>query len=306
MRHIFGPVPSRRFGLSLGIDLSPEQKSCNFDCLYCELEPAKPTDTIPHPASPDTIAQEAQEALRRHPDVEVLTITANGEPTLYPYLDELIIQLNNIKNDKKLLILSNASTIHDPKIQNSLQKLDIVKLSLDCATPRCFRRLDRPLKNIQLPQIIEGMERFRQIYKGLLVIEILVVQGLNDNPEEFEKLGHILRKIGPDRIDLGTIDRPPAYDVKPVSYKRLFELAQYLNDIPVSIITRQHHRAKKLTLNEKELLHLFDLRPLSQEDIQSLFDASTLSLFHSLLDKNIIAPIRIGALTFYKKIEQTN
>jgi len=86
-KYIFGPVSSRRFGLSLGIDLSPESKSCNFDCLYCELSPAKTVDTIAHPPTVDAVVAEVQEALKAYPDVDVITITANGEPTLYPDLD---------------------------------------------------------------------------------------------------------------------------------------------------------------------------------------------------------------------------
>ncbi len=116
-KYIFGPIQSRRFGLSLGIDLSPEHKSCNFDCLYCELKPAKVTDAITNPPLVTSVISEVKEALQEYQNIDVITITANGEPTLYPYLDVLVDELNNIKKDKKLLILSNASTISDLKIQ---------------------------------------------------------------------------------------------------------------------------------------------------------------------------------------------
>ncbi|WP_457599000.1 radical SAM protein, partial [Hydrogenimonas sp.] len=87
---IFGPIPSRRFGVSLGIDLSPGRKQCNFDCLYCELSPSKPVERSENPPPVERIITELADALEEHPDTEVITLTANGEPTLYPDLEELI------------------------------------------------------------------------------------------------------------------------------------------------------------------------------------------------------------------------
>ncbi len=301
MSIIFGPVPSRRFGLSLGIDLSPEHKACNFDCLYCELEPAKPVDHIPNPPSVEKVVKEVEEALQRFLDVEVITITANGEPTLYPYLDELIDELNKIKQDKKLLILSNASRIHEPQIQKVLAKLDIVKLSLDCATPRCFKRLDRPLKSISLEQIIQGMERFRRVYPGLLVIEVLVVKGINDKSEEFAKLGQVLRRIKPDRVDVGTIDRPPAYNVEPVSYERLFELSRELHGLPVTIVSRHFGQNYFTNLSKEEILDLLAHRPLTQEDIAYLFDKQSQAMVRELEREMKIKKITVGNVEFIEK-----
>ena len=300
MSLIFGPVPSRRFGLSLGIDLSPEHKACNFDCLYCELEPAKPVDHIPNPPSVKQVITQVQEALERFLDVEMITITANGEPTLYPHLDELIDELNKIKQDKKLLILSNASRIHEPQIQKVLAKLDIVKLSLDCATPRCFKRLDRPLKNISLEKIIQGIEQFRKLYKGLLVIEILVVKGINDKQEEFTALGQMLRRIQPDRVDVGTIDRPPAYNVEPVSYERLFELSHELRGLPVTIVSRHFGQNYFTNLSKEEILDLLAHRPLTQEDITHLFDKPSQQRLQELFQDNKIEKITVGTIDFFK------
>ena len=298
MSYTFGPVASRRFGLSLGIDLSPESKTCNFDCLYCELQPAKPLKQQSNAPKVEVVVQEVQEALAKHPQIDVITITSNGEPTLYPYLEELVDRLNQIKGDKKLLILSNASTIDQEAIQKTLTKIDIVKLSLDCATHRCFKRLDRPHSSISLERIIEGMKAFRKIYKGLLVIEILVVKGINDKEEEFAALGEVLRETSPDRIDVGTIDRPPAYNVEPVSYERLFDLAHHLQGLPVAIVAREKPKKGSISLDEDEIKSLLRHRPITRGDLE-LFDEKTRNRFFKLLDSGKITIQKVGAVEFF-------
>ncbi|BAF69599.1 radical SAM protein [Nitratiruptor sp. SB155-2] len=298
MNIVFGPINSRRFGLSLGIDLSPSQKACNFDCLYCELDPAKPTDLIPNPPKVQEVIQETKKALKEFNDIDVITITANGEPTLYPYLDELVDELGKIKKNKKLLVLSNASRISEPSIQQTLAKIDIVKLSLDTASQRTFRRLDRPLKDIEIQDIIKGMIEFRKVYKGFLVIEILVVQGINDKPEEFEILNEVLEKIKPDRIDIGTVDRPPAYKVEPVSYEKIFELSQLIKNLPVTVVSRKKEKKYKLHLNKQELLELFLHRPLTYEDIDTLFDKDTKALVQNLLQSRNLQEKKVGNVKF--------
>ncbi len=301
MRYLFGPVASRRFGLSLGIDLSPDRKACNFDCLYCELEPAKPVTSIPNPPSVKEVIEETKEALERFSDIDVITITANGEPTLYPYLDELVDALNRIKKKKKLLILSNASKIDEKEIQNILAKIDIVKLSLDCATKSCFKKLDRPAKSIDLKRIIEGMKEFRKIYHGLLVIEILVVKSLNDKEEEFIALDEVLQQIRPDRVDVGTIDRPPAYKVEPVTYQRLHELASHIHGIPTVIVSRKKSGTYYEELSKEEILDLLAHRPLTQEDIETLFDDQTRARLEELEREGYLKRVKVGEVEFVQK-----
>ena len=299
MSIIFGPVNSRRFGLSLGVDLSPYKKQCNFDCLYCELTRAKPITNQENPLLVDEIIKEVKKGLLKHPNIDVITLTANGEPTLYPYLDELIDRLNKIKKNKKLLILSNASTITNPTIQKALQKLDIVKLSLDCATQKCFKKLDRPTKEIEIKKIIEGVEEFRKNYKGFLVIEILVVKGVNDRANEFQALAKILEKIKPNRVDIGTIDRPPAYNVKPILPQTLYQLASFLPKLPVSIITKTNTNLAQ-SFNQNELLEMIKRRPLSQEDIKTLLDKDSQKRFWKLFKEGKIKRRELGSLLFYE------
>jgi wyosine [tRNA(Phe)-imidazoG37] synthetase (radical SAM superfamily) len=139
-------------------------------------------------------------------------------------------------------------------IQNALKKLDIVKLSLDAVTPSIFKKIDRPAKGIDIKEIINGIIEFRNIYNGELIIEILVVKGINDKEEEFKKLNEVLAKINPDRVDISTIDRPPAYRVEGVSIERLFELAENIKNQNVFIPTRDKINYKIENLTKEELL----------------------------------------------------
>ena len=297
-RYIFGPVASRRFGLSLGIDLSPDEKSCNFDCLYCELKPAAVTDTIKNPPPVEVIVSEVEKALSEYPDIDVITITANGEPTLYPYLDKLVEALNRIKGDKKLLILSNASTIADPKIQDTLRHIDIVKLSLDCATPACFKKIDRPLKSVEIEKIIEGIKAFRKVYDKDLIIELLVISGVNDKPEEMKALGKVLDEIEPDRVDLGTIDRPPAYDVKAVSTEKLKELSRYLGHHNISIMHKEKPE-KEIDFSDEEILATIARRPQSESDVAYLFSEKAKERLARLEEEGKVSKENIAGVTFF-------
>ena len=296
-QYIFGPVASRRFGMSLGIDLSPDKKRCNFDCIYCELEKAKPVESYDNPPSADEIFEEIKKGVNLY-EFDVLTITSNGEPTLYPYLNELIDKLKTL--NKKLLILSNSSTIDKKEIQNTLKKLDIVKLSLDSANEKTFKKIDRPYKNILLQNIIKGMKEFRKLYKGELIIEILVVKGINDKVEEFQALNKVLAEIKPDRVDISTIDRPPAYNVEGVKIDRLFELAEYIKNQHIFIPTRKNINYKIENLTKEELLNTLKKRPFSQSDVENILDERTQKIFNDLIKENLLEEVWVGGIKFYK------
>ncbi len=297
---IFGPINSRRFGKSLGVDLSPNLKQCNFDCLYCELKGAKVVDNQSSTVSVSEILAEIKKALATHKDIDVLTLTANGEPTLYPYLNELIDGINNIKGSVKTLILTNSSTINNAEIQKALAKLDSVKLSLDCATAKCFKKLDRASKSIDLESIKRGMLEFKKQFKGDLLIEILFVKGINDNSEEVSKLNEFLLKLKPTRVDIGTIDRPPAYDIKPISYDRLYELSlEFDKSLNVAIATKQPNQRAKFDYSNEEILKTLSLRPLTKEDIETLFNEASIKRLKELEAEGKINHELRGGVEFY-------
>ena len=299
---IFGPIHSRRFGKSLGVDLSPSKKQCNFDCLYCELDPSGTMGGQDEVLGVETVVTAIKKGLSEHQDIDFLTITANGEPTLYPYLLELIDEINMIKGETKTLILSNAATIDDTKVQDALLKFDEVKLSLDCATQKCLKKLDRSHSGIDVEKIKEGMLEFKSKYKGPLVIEILIVKILNDSEEEISKLNEYLLKLQPTRIDIGTIDRPPAFDVKPVSYEELLHISHLFDSsLPVYIASRKKAEISSSSYTYEEILKTLSKRPLTREDIEALMDEESQKRVENLLHKQKIRLIETNGVKFYKK-----
>ncbi len=307
MSSIFGPVHSRRFGTSLGIDLSSSNKQCNFDCLYCELAPA-PALAHQHTITPvETILTDLKEALAKHPAIDVITITANGEPTMYPYLDYLVDEIDKIKGDIQTLILSNSACLNEPDVFTTLLKFDQVKLSLDAATPETFKKIDRPAEGIEISIIIESITRFSHVFEGKLFLEILFVKGVNDSLSEIAALERALLPISCDRIDIGTIDRPPAYAVEGLSFEELYLLSCRFDPVlPIHIVSRTHANATPSRYTDEEILTTLDKRPLSMDDIEALFDFDSKQRFKNLLEKEKIVQIERSNVIFFTPIENIN
>ena len=300
MKYIFGPILSRRFGKSLGIDLSGETKQCNFDCVYCELDKAKPIDKQFKSPMTDEIIKELKEALKKTQDIDVITITANGEPSLYPNLDELFDKINQIKNKTKTLILSNASTIYDKEIQKTFFKLDKVKLSLDAVDKKIFQKIDRPHKEINIENIISGIKEFKKKFKGDLLIEILFVKNLNDKLEHIKKLNKILKDINPLRIDIGTIDRPPAYKAKALSYEELYNISiNFDKDLAINIANRKNIKSSPTYYSKNLILSTLLKRPLTYDDIQILFDKKSQINLEELLKEEKIITKKVENIEFF-------
>lgn len=285
--------------MSLGIDLSPNSKQCNFDCLYCELDYAKTMPKQIEIISVQDIVIAVKNALQNHQNIDVITFTANGEPSLYPHLSELIDEIDKIKGDSKTLILSNGANIYNPDIQHTLGKIDIVKLSLDCVSEKCFEKLDRVDESVDCSKIVSGMCEFRVIHKKQLILETLFVKTLNDNDEEIEKLKLAYYQIKPNRIDIGTIDRPPAYAVKPVTHDTLVNIANRLENLPVTI-AHKNKIVNKQRFETDEIITLLSRRPLTFDDVENTFDEYSLISLKKLVQNKKITIINNNGVFFYK------
>ena len=311
MNIIFGPVRSRRFGNSLGVDLSPTRKQCNFDCLYCELKGAKSVEKFDDILPLEMLLDSAKKALLTHKNIDVLTITANGEPTLYPHLEAFIVAIKPfLPRSVKTLILSNGSRFGDKSVQNALHHFDIVKFSLDSAEEKSYKKVDRIHKSLSLDAIKEGIKSYARVRKNLLICEVLLVKNINDNARSMLPLAEFLREIKVDRVDLGTIDRPPAYRVEGVSAEEIAEIAKYFHNLFVSIPKRKSQNLagnsqnsqilrNELDLSENEILELLKRRPLEVCEAQNLLSPRAFKIAQNLVEKNIICIKSVDMLEFY-------
>lgn len=295
----FGPVVSRRFGVSLGVDLSPHAKQCNFDCLYCELSPAKPVDRAIDVPQANAYLEAIVCALKKYPQADYITLTANGEPTLYPYLEELVVGIKSLHVKQKLLILSNSATLCNANIARILSTIDVVKLSLDAADEKTFKRLDRPFKGLHVKDIIASMEAFSRMYCGTLVLEVLVVKGVNDTEAAFDCLNAAIGRIQPARVDVGTIARPPAYQVEGVDVITLHALAARIAGVPVNVAQNASY-AQKHDFDEVGLMALLDKRPQSTDDVKYSFSSRSQILLKGLVSRGKVRMQTVAGMDFYR------
>ncbi|GAB0172745.1 radical SAM protein [Helicobacter trogontum] len=302
MQIVFGPILSRRFGVSLGVDLSPYAKQCNFDCVYCELEAKKPMDTQTQIAPVEIIIESIKNALVIHPDINVLTFTANGEPTLYPHLETLILQVKELLKEYpaiKTLILSNGSLFQAQK--NALNHFDIVKFSLDSAVAKHFKRVDKPSKTLDLSTIKQGIKEFSKQYHGELVAEVLIVASMNDDIESNKESAAFLREIDIKRVDISTIDRPSSHRVYPVSNEKLYELSTLYEGLNICVVTRKNDTLKLVQqeIQEIEILELLKRRPLTHADCEILLTKASVKRLENMLVAGQIKIKNIAGVSFY-------
>lgn len=297
---VFGPIQSRRFGLSLGIDLSPNKKQCNFDCVYCELKGARAIERFDDIVDLETLINATKTALESHKNINVLTITANGEPTLYPHLEDFIKAIKpHLPQNTKSLILSNGSRFGEKSTQNALRHFDIVKFSLDSALQKTYKKIDRIHKNLSLDSIQEGIKSYAKIRSNLLICEVLLVKNINDNEESMKPLADFLREIGVDRVDLGTIDRPPAYKVEAVSLEQISSISKLFYNLCVSIPQRKQSNADSTQdLSESEILALLKRRPLEISEAKKTLSPRTIEILEELLESQVIIK-SVGLVDFY-------
>jgi wyosine [tRNA(Phe)-imidazoG37] synthetase (radical SAM superfamily) len=208
MQYIFGPVPSRRLGLSLGVDLIPP-KTCSYDCLYCQV--GRTTDKQIEPApfiSVEEVLKELERVLEKsRPDT--ITLAGSGEPTLHGEIDRVITRIKEL-TDTRVALLTNGSLLWSKAIRDRILGADIILPTLSTVFEETFRAMHRPHRDLELIKIIEGIKNLRKDYSGLIFIEVVLLAGYNDREKELEALGKVFEEISPDKIQLNTVVRPPS------------------------------------------------------------------------------------------------
>jgi len=265
-RYVFGPVPSRRLGRSLGVDLIPF-KTCSYDCIYCQLgrTTCKTIDRKEWVPLTEVVA-ELQHRLSSNPDY--ITLSGSGEPTLHCQVGELIAHIKEI-TDIPVAVLTNGSLLWQEDVRQQLLGADLVIPSLDAGNESMFRLVNRPHPGISFEQMLAGLIDFRQQFRGQYWLEMFILGGYTAIPAELSKLANCVSRIKPDRVQLNTVTRPPAEKhAVGVSPERLAELSSIFQPTAEVIADfRDVHRQPEFAAGREEIMAMLRRRPCSVEDI---------------------------------------
>jgi wyosine [tRNA(Phe)-imidazoG37] synthetase (radical SAM superfamily) len=232
MNYVFGPVPSRRLGQSLGIDTIP-LKTCNWNCIYCQLGRTVPLTNERREYFPcEDILAEVEEALARHlpGEIDWLTFVGSGEPTLHSGLGKLIAGVKAM-SDLPVAVITNGALLYVPQVRVALLEADAVLPSLDAGSPRLYRQINRPHPETTFERLVNSLILFRREYRGKLWIEVMLIQDLNDSDQALDDLAALLKRIQPDEIHINLPTRPPAETwVKPADESTLLKALVKFSD----------------------------------------------------------------------------
>ncbi len=233
MKYVFGPVPSRRLGQSLGIDTIP-LKTCNWNCVYCQLGRTVPLTNERKEYFPSTdILAEVEAALASHQPGEIdwVTFVGSGEPTLHSNIGWLIREVKAL-TELPVAVITNGALLYLPDVRRDLAQADVVMPSLDAGTAVLYRQINRPHPEVTFEHLVEGMIAFRQEYSGKIWIEVMLVHGLNDTEAALHQIAAVLRRIQPDEVHINLPTRPPAETwVRPSVEEGLLRARAILGDI---------------------------------------------------------------------------
>ncbi|MGV1100113.1 radical SAM protein [Thiovibrio sp. JS02] len=295
MKYIFGPVNSRRLGISQGIDLVPP-KICNFNCIYCEVGATTNLTCERREYIPLAELFAEIDSLLTDPDhiarLDVFTLTASGEPTLHSGIGKVIRYIKE-KTSKPVVVLTNGSLFFLPEVRRDLLEADIVIPSLDAAREESYRRINRPASCAPLQELIAGLVQFRKEFPGRIWLEILLAKNINDSPEDIAALAAAVKEIRPDKVQLNTVARPPLESfAKPLTREELEEIACHFS-VPVEILVDFTTRSREKFRNpsEDEIIDMLKRRPCTAADVGealNLEPATTRSILEKLAESGRI------------------
>lgn len=278
-KHIYGPVPSRRLGISLGIDLVP-LKICNFNCVYCECGKSPMlTNERKEYVPVAEVLEEVRDFLKNNPMPDYLTLSGSGEPTLNSGTGQLIDNIKREFPEAKIAVLTNGSLLGNEKVRADLMNADLVLPNLDGATKSAYIRIDRPHPDLKLEDILEGIRRFAMEFRFKdprkeIWLEVFIVEGVNTDKDNISALREAIRKIDPDRVQLNTLDRPGAEkNIAPASRKTLEKVKKGLNLPHVEIVSRFRDKKDFKSYRkdiEETILDTVSRRPSTVEDLAGI------------------------------------
>ena len=303
--HVFGPVPSRRLGRSLGVDLVPF-KTCTYDCLYCQL--GFTTDKTVHRTQSvpvELILQEVKEKLDTQPDY--ITLSGSGEPTLFTPVGQLIDGIRKL-TDIPIAVLTNGSLFGRWDVQWELSLADLVIPSLDAGREATFQTVNRPHESISFDQMLAGLVAFRRRSGRLFWLEVFLLGGYTDSEPEVDAIRRCVDLIKPDRVQLNTVARPPA-DARALAVPRarLEEIAATFS-LPTEVIAEFHRDDAPAigAAGREEILQLLCRRPCSIDDIAGGLEMhrnEVLKAVEHLAAEGLVQDEQVGGKRYYRALE---
>jgi wyosine [tRNA(Phe)-imidazoG37] synthetase (radical SAM superfamily) len=274
MTYIFGPVPSRRLGQSLGIDLIPP-KTCTYDCLYCQVGrttclAAEPGLFVPT----GEVIEELKDVIKKtHPDT--ITLAGSGEPTLHSEIDQVISLIKDV-TDTRIALLTNGALLWRKEVRDRVLGADLIMPTLTTVFEKTFRKIHRPHRGLELPSIIEGLKELRKEYGGVVLLEIFLLSGINDNMKELEGVKDAIEDIFPDKIQLNTVIRPPSdHSAMPLNMEQMEKIRDFFGEkaeIIASVSSTKKAREYDPDLNT--IVEMARRRPITASDISNVLDIS--------------------------------
>jgi wyosine [tRNA(Phe)-imidazoG37] synthetase (radical SAM superfamily) len=268
-RHLYGPVPSRRLGRSLGTDLVPH-KICTYDCIYCQIGKTTEKTLLRKEYVPrEEVLEEVKTfLLEGSSSIDYLSLSGSGEPTLHSKIRSIIEGLKEITSIP-VAVITNGSLLCEKEVREDLLQADVVLPSLDAVSQEVFMRINQPHQGFSIEKVIEGIVEFRKVYKGQIWLEILFCKGVNDSPNELKKMKEVLERIQPDRIHLNTVVRPPSkHWAIPLDQKETEDIRAFLGE-KASIISEFDRYPPAVSQRDmgEEILRILRRRPLSLSDL---------------------------------------
>lgn len=288
MKYVFGPVPSRRLGQSLGIDTIP-LKTCNWNCVYCQLGRTQPVTHKREEYLPRAdILAEVRGVLEAHAPgtIDWVTLVGSGEPTLHAGTGWLIAQIKAL-TQIPVAVITNGSLLYDPQVRRELAAADAIMPTLDAGTEKLYRQINRPHPEATFQRLITGLVDFRQMYKGRLWVEVMLVQGLNDTEQALQDIAAVLRRVEPDEIHISLPTRPPVETwVKPSDDEGIMRALAILGDVAHVL----HPAAGSFDLSGFEslsdaVISIITRHPMRQDELERTLEEAAPGRSGEILDE---------------------
>ena len=272
--YLFGPVPSRRLGISLGVDLVP-MKTCTLNCIYCECGASTHLTLARREYVPfAAVEQELLLYFENNPAPDYITFSGSGEPTLNSRIGDVLQVVKSRFQDIPTAVLTNGTLFSQQQVRKDIQSAAVIIPSLDAVTETVFRKINRPALSLKVQTIVQGLVRLRKEYSGNIWLEIFIVPGMNDTEQELAALKQAIERIEPDQVQINTLDRPgPVSALRSATRQELEHVLDFLQMENAAIIADVPEQTERFPYRKdaaSAILGTIARRPCTLKDLSEI------------------------------------